>query len=61
VAGHAANNSLATVRVAERDLAAQAKAAYRTRVAAGKPARPAPAKATGAAASTGTRLIKPTG
>jgi len=34
VAGHAANNSLATVRAAERDLAAQAKAAYRTMVAA---------------------------
>ena len=45
----------------ERDLAAQGEAAYRTMVAAWQPARPARKKATGAVASTGTRLIKPTG
>ena len=60
--GHAASYSLAAVRAAERDLAAQGEAAYRTMVAAWQPARPASAKkATGAAASKGTRLIKPTG
>jgi transposase len=63
--GQAARYSLAAVRAAERDLAAQAEAAYRTMVAAWQPARPpatpARKKAAGAAASTGTRLIKPTG
>ena len=60
--GRAASYSLAAVRAAERDLAAQGEAAYRTMVAAWQPARPTPGKkATGAAASKGTRLIKPTG
>jgi transposase len=60
--GQAASYSLAAVRAAERDLAAQAEAAYRTMVAAWQPTRPAPGKkATGAAASKGTRLIKPIG
>jgi transposase len=59
--GQAARYSLAAVRAAERDLAAQGEAAYRTMVAAWQPARPARKKATGAAASTGTRLIKPAG
>jgi transposase len=60
--GRSASYSLAAVRAAERDLAAQGEAAYRTMVAAWHPARPASGKkATGAAASNGTRLIKPTG
>jgi transposase len=60
--GRAARYSLTAVRAAERDLAAQSEAAYRTMVAAWQPTRPASAKkATGAAASKGTRLIKPTG
>jgi transposase len=60
--GRSASYSLKAVRAAERDLAAQAETAYRTMVAAWQPARPAPGKkATGAAASKGTRLIKPTG
>jgi transposase len=60
--GQAASYSLAAVRAAERDLAAQAEAAYRTMVAAWQPTRPAPGKkATGAAASKGTRLFKPAG
>jgi hypothetical protein len=59
--GQAASYSLAAVRAAERDLAAQGEAAYRTMVAAWQPARPERKKVTGAAASTGTRLIKPTG
>jgi hypothetical protein len=59
--GQAARYSLAAVRAAERDLAAQGEAAYRTMVAAWQPARPERKKVTGAAASTGTRLIKPTG
>jgi transposase len=60
--GRAARYSLAAVRAAERDLAAQAEAAYRTMVAAWQPTRPVPGKkATGAAASKGTRLFKPTG
>jgi hypothetical protein len=46
---------------AEGDLAAQGEAADRTMVAAGQPTRPARKKAAGAAASKGTRLIKPTG
>src|SRR5215467_2729758 len=55
--GNAARYSLTTVRAAERDLAAQSEAAYRTMVAAWQPTRP-PArpdgrKAAGAAASTG--------
>ena len=60
--GDAARYSLAAVRAAERDLAAQSEAAYRTMVAAWQPARPARGKkAAGAAASKGTRLIKPAG
>jgi transposase len=60
--GRSASYSLAAVRAAERDLATQGEAAYRTMVAAWQPTRPAPGKkATGAAASKGTRLIKPTG
>jgi hypothetical protein len=60
--GHAASYSLAAVRAAERDLATQGEAAYRTMVAAWQPARLSPRKkATGAAASNGTRLFKPTG
>ena len=60
--GRSASYSLKAVRAAERDLAAQAETAYRTMVAAWQPTRPAPGKkATGAAASKGTRLIKPAG
>jgi transposase len=60
--GRSASYSLKAVRAAERDLAAQGEAAYRTMVAAWQPTRPAPAKkAAGAAAGKGTRLIKPTG
>jgi hypothetical protein len=59
--GPAAGYSLAAVRAAERDLAAQGEAAYRTMVAAWQPTRPARKKAAGAAASKGTRLIKPAG
>jgi len=59
--GTAARYSLKAVRAAEHDLAAQGEAAYRTMVAAWQPARPARKKVTGAAASKGTRLIKPTG
>jgi transposase len=59
--GRSASYSLKAVRAAERDLAAQGEAAYRTMVAAWQPARPAHKKATGAAASKGTRLFKPTG
>jgi transposase len=59
--GRAARYSLTAVRAAERDLAAQSEAAYRTMVAAWQPRRPAGKKVTGAAASTGTRLIKPAG
>jgi hypothetical protein len=59
--GPAARYSLAAVRAAERDLAAQGEAAYRTMVAAWQPSRPERKKVTGAAASKGTRLIKPTG
>jgi transposase len=59
--GQAASYSLAAVRAAERDLAAQDEAAYRTMVAAWQPARSERKKVTGAAASTGTRLTKPTG
>ena len=59
--GNAARYSLKAVRAAERDLAAQGEAAYRTMVAAWQPARPSRHKATGAAASKGTRLIKPAG
>jgi transposase len=39
--GQAARYSLAAVRAAERDLAAQGEAAYRTMVAAWQPTRPA--------------------
>jgi transposase len=59
--GRSASYSLKAVRTAERDLAAQAETAYRTMVAAWQPTRPAHKKATGAAASRGTRLFKPTG
>jgi len=63
--GPAAHYSLAAVRAAERDLAAQGEVAYRTMVAAWQPARPpanpARKKVAGAAASKGTRLIKPAG
>jgi transposase len=59
--GTAASYSLKAVRAAERDLAAQGEAAYRTMVAAWQPARPARKKVTGAAASKGTRLVKPAG
>jgi hypothetical protein len=63
--GRAAFDSLAAVRAAERDLAAQSEAAYRTMVAAWQPtrppARPEGRKAAGAAASTRTRLTKPAG
>ena len=60
--GRSASYSLKAVRAAERDLAAQAEAAYRTMVTAWQPTRPAPGKkATGAAASKGTRPFKPTG
>jgi hypothetical protein len=59
--GQAARYSLAAVRAAERDLAAQGEAAYRTMVASWQPARPQRKKVTGAAASKGTRLIKPAG
>jgi len=59
--GQAARYALAAVRAAERDLAAQSEAAYRTMVAAWQPARPQRKNATGAAASKRTRLIKPAG
>ena len=59
--GRSASYSLKAVRAAERDLAAQGEAAYRTMVAAWQPTRPADKKVTGATASKGTRLIKPTG
>jgi transposase len=59
--GGAAPYSLAAVRAAERDLAAQSEAAYRTMVAAWQPSSPARKKAAGAAASNGTRLIQPAG
>ena len=59
--GRAATYSLKQVRAAERDLAAQGEAAYRTMVAAWQPARPAAKAMTGAAASQGARLIKPAG
>jgi hypothetical protein len=51
------------VRAAERDLAAQGEAAYRTMVAAWQPSSPVHKKAAGAAAaaSKGTRLIQPAG
>ncbi len=58
--GSAARYSLAAVRAAERDLAAQGEAAYRTMVAAWQPSGPRK-KAAGAAASKGTRLIQPAG
>ena len=56
-----ARYSLAAVRAAERDLAAQSEAAYRTMVTAWQPSRPTRKKAAGAAASKGTRLIQPAG
>ena len=62
--GKAAAYSLKAVRAAERDLAAQSEAAYRTMVAAWQPSRPATSSAAGvagAAASNGTRLSKPKG
>lgn len=60
--GKSAAYSLKAVRAAERDLAAQGEAAYRTMVATWQPARPASKtstrqkRAVGAAASNGTRL-----
>jgi transposase len=59
--GNSAAYSLKAVRAAERDLAAQGEAAYRTMVAAWQPTRPTtkptPPKVTvGADASNGTRL-----
>jgi transposase len=60
--GRSASYSLKAVRAAERDLAAQSEAAYRTMVATWQPARPAQRKkAAGAAASKRTRLIQPAG
>jgi transposase len=59
--GHAAGYSLKAVRAAERDLAAQSEAAYRTMVASWQPTRPAGKRTrstveVGADASNGTRL-----
>jgi hypothetical protein len=60
--GRSASYSLKAVRAAERDLAAQGEAAYRTMVATWQPTRPKPkpavrkAEKMGVAASTGTRL-----
>ncbi len=60
--GKSAAYSLKAVRAAERDLATQGEAAYRTMVATWQPARPASNTSTGqkravcAAASNGTRL-----
>jgi transposase len=60
--GRSASYSLKAVRAAERELAGQAEAAYRTMTASWQPTRPggkAPARQTvamGAAASNGTRL-----
>jgi len=66
--GNAAGYSLKAVRAAERELAAQGEAAYRTMVAAWQPHRPAatdrlrPSRpAVGADASNGTRLSQPAG
>ena len=65
--GNAAGYSLKAVRAAERELAAQGEAAYRTMVAAWQPSRPhsnTPARrkeAVGADASNGTRLTQPAG
>jgi transposase len=59
--GNASGYSLKAIRAAERDLAAQGEAAYRTMVAAWQPSRPAsktrpPSVAVGVDASNGTRL-----
>jgi transposase len=58
--GNASGYSLKAVRAAERDLAAQGEAAYRTMTAAWQPSRPAPkttpSVAVGVDASNGTRL-----
>jgi transposase len=59
--GNASGYSLKAVRAAERDLAAQGEAAYRTMVAAWQPSRPASKPrprtvAVGVDASNGTRL-----
>jgi transposase len=61
--GNAAGYSLNAVRAAERDLAEQAEAAYRTMVATWQPTRPTSPrrKVAGVDASNGTRLVKPTG
>ena len=65
--GKSAAYSLKAVRAAERDLAAQGEAAYRTMVAAWQPTRPASKTPTpkrpavGADASNGTRLSQPAG
>jgi transposase len=59
--GNASGYSLKAVRAAERDLATQGEAAYRTMVAAWQPSRPASTPrprtvAVGVHASNGTRL-----
>jgi transposase len=59
--GNASGHSLKAVRAAERDLASQGEAAYRTMVATWQPNRPAsktrpPSVAVGVDASNGTRL-----
>jgi transposase len=59
--GKSSGYSLKAVRAAERELAAQGEAAYRTMVAAWQPSRPAsktrpPSVAVGVDASNGTRL-----
>ena len=61
--GKAAGYSLNAVRAAERELAEQAEAAYRTMVATWQPTPPTSpgGKVAGVDASNGTRLVKPTG
>lgn len=61
--GKAAGYSLKAVRAAERELAEQGEAAYRTMVAAWQPKRPTSraAKVVSVDASNGTRLMKPKG
>jgi transposase len=64
--GNASGYSLKAVRAAERDLAAQGEAAYRTMVAAWQPSKPASkprprSVAVGVDASNGTRLSQPAG
>lgn len=61
--GKAAGYFVKAVRAAERELAEQGEAAYRTMVATWQPKRPTRpgGKVVGADASKGTRLTKPTG